>query len=128
MKSKYLAITIITGAIALCAFATLQAQSKTDPLSGKYSGKFQGDKFGSLASTIEFTNSAGTVSGTVQIPETPHGAMKGAIVGTYADGKIEIKFDMGMFKGTISATLTGDTISGTWTGEEGSGTVNWKRA
>ena len=126
MKSKLLAITI-NGAFLLCAIS-LQAQSKPDPLSGKYSGKFEGEEFGSLASSIEFKNSGGILSGTIAIADTPHGPMAGTITGTFADGKVSLKFDMGMFKGSISATLSGDTVSGTWTGQEGSGKVNWKKA
>jgi hypothetical protein len=125
MKSKLLLVTI-SSAFLLCAL-TLQAQNKADPLSGKYAGKFSGEEFGSLASTIELKNSEGALSGTIAIADTPHGPMKGEVTGTFADGKIALKFDMGMFKGTITATLGGDTVSGTWTGEEGSGTVSWKK-
>jgi hypothetical protein len=126
MKSKLLTITL-SSAFLLCAIL-LHAETKSDPLSGKYSGTFEGEQFGSLPSTIEFKNSGGTLSGTIAIADTPHGPMAGTIAGTFADGKVSLKFDMGMFKGSISATLTGDIVSGTWTGQEGSGKVSWKKS
>jgi hypothetical protein len=126
MKSKLLALTM-SSAFLLCAIL-LHAETKPDPLSGRYSGTFQGDQFGTLPSAIEFKNAGGTLSGTIAIADTPHGPMSGTIAGTLADGKVSLKFDMGMFKGSITATLSGDTVPGTWTGQEGAGKVGWKKS
>lgn len=126
MKSKLLALTL-SSAFLLCAIL-VQAETKSDSLSGKYSGSFEGEQFGSLPSTIDFKNSGGKLSGTIAIADTPHGPMSGTIDGTLADGKVSLKFDMGMFKGSVSATLSGDTVSGTWTGQEGTGKVSWKKS
>jgi hypothetical protein len=125
MQNKLTSVIISLG--LMVGVLSLQAQDKANPVSGKYQGKFKGEEFGSLASTIELKNSAGTLAGTMEIPETPHGPMKGDVTGTLAEGKIALKFDLGMFKGTIEASLNGDAITGTWKGQEGSGTVDWKR-
>ena len=81
-----------------------------DKLSGKYEGVAKSDAMGDIPLTVEIMNDNGKLSGKIG---TPQGDAK-ITSGTYADGKITMKFDAGGNEGTVTAMLDGDKISGKW--------------
>jgi hypothetical protein len=86
------------------------AKPATDTVSGKYEGVAKSDQMGDLPLTVELKNDNGKISGKIDTPQGPAAITSG----TYADGKITIKFDAGGNEGTVTATVNGDKISGKW--------------
>jgi hypothetical protein len=99
--------------VTLCATASARAFNQaqgTDNLSGKYEGVAKSDQLGDIPLTVEIKNDNGKLSGKIDTPQGPAAITSGS----YADGKITMKFDAGGNEGTVTATMTGDKITGKW--------------
>lgn len=86
------------------------AKTATDPVSGKYEGVAKSDQIGDIPLTVELKNDNGKLSGKIDTPQGPAAITSG----TYADGKLTMKFDAGGNEGVVTATVSGDKITGKW--------------
>lgn len=123
-KIVVLALVALSAALGSRALAE-HSRTAPDPLSGRYEGVFKTESMGNTTATLELTNANGEVSGTMESSQGP-----GTIRGSFADGKLSLKFSMGHGGegGTISAVLEGDRIKGTWdSGAHPGGAVELKR-
>jgi hypothetical protein len=98
--------------------------STTDNLSGKYEGVAKSDQLGDIPLTVEIKNDNGKLSGKIDTPQGPAAITSG----TYADGKVTMKFDAGGNEGTVTATIAGDKITGRWELAGQGGPLELKRA
>jgi len=96
----------------------------TDNLSGKYEGVAKSDQLGDIPLTVEIKNDNGKLSGKIDTPQGPAAITSG----TYADGKVTMKFDAGGNEGTVTATVAGDKITGKWELAGQGGPLELKRA
>ncbi len=72
---------------------------------------------------MDLKNNSGKLSGTI---DTPQGAAQ-ITDGTYADGRVTLKFDAGGNEGTVTAQLKDDKIVGNWTLAGQTGTLELKK-
>lgn len=122
---QYRRIVTLFAVLALMSLsAWAQDKSKSDPVSGSYKGSAKSDAFGELPLTAQIKNNSGKLSGTVG---TPQGDAE-ITDGTYADGKITLKFDAGGNEGTVSAQIKDGKIVGEWTLAGASGTLELMKA
>lgn len=98
--------------------------SPSDNLSGKYEGVAKSDQLGEIPLTVEIKNDNGKLSGKIDTPQGPAAITSG----TYADGKVTMKFDAGGNEGTVTATVAGDKITGKWELAGQGGPLELKRA
>jgi hypothetical protein len=98
--------------------------SPSDNLSGKYEGVAKSDQLGDIPLTVEIKNDNGKLSGKIDTPQGPAAITSG----TYADGKVTMKFDAGGNEGTVTATVAGDKITGKWELAGQGGPLELKRA
>jgi hypothetical protein len=112
--------TLLLGTAAIAA----SYQDKPANVSGKYEGVAKSDQLGELPLTVEIKDEGGKLSGKIETPNGPS-TITG---GTYADGKVTLKFDAGGNEGTVTATLDGDKIVGKWELAGMGGTLELKRA
>ena len=98
--------------------------SPSDNLSGKYEGVAKSDQLGDIPLTVEIKNDNGKLSGKIDTPQGPAAITSG----TYADGKVTMKFDAGGNEGTVTATVDGDKITGKWELAGQGGRLELKRA
>jgi hypothetical protein len=103
---------------------TNQPPQGKDTVSGKYEGVAKSEAMGDIPLTVEIKNDNGKLSGKIDSPQGPAPITSG----TFADGKITMKFDAGGSEGTVTAMLTGDKISGKWELGGQGGTLELKRA
>jgi hypothetical protein len=103
--SLLLAVLLVSAAASAASF-----QTKPANLSGKYQGVAKSDQLGDIPITVEIKDEAGKLSGKI---DTPQGAST-ISNGSYADGKVTLKFDAGGNEGTVIATVDGDKITGKW--------------
>jgi hypothetical protein len=117
MQSRKI-ITLLAMAVLLLASvasaASLNTNANPAPQSGDISGKYEGvaksDQIGDIPITVEIKNTGGKLSGKIESPQGPAPITSG----TYADGKVTLKFDAGGNEGTVTATFSGDKITGKW--------------
>ncbi len=103
---KFLALAVIA---MLMGVSAAMAQG-SDPVSGKYEGIAKSDAMGDLPITVNLKNTNGKLSGSI---ETGQGSA--AITdGSYADGKLKLKFDAGGTEGTVEAEFKDGVIKGKW--------------
>ena len=81
-----------------------------DSISGKYEGVAKSDQIGEIPITVDLKNDNGKLSGKIDSAQGSFAITSG----TYADGKLSMKFDAGGNVGTVEATVAGDKISGKW--------------
>jgi hypothetical protein len=93
-------------------------------LSGKYEGVAKSDQLGDIPLTVEIKDENGKLSGKIETPQGPAAITSG----TYADGKVTMKFDVGGNEGTITVTVSEDKISGKWEVAGQGGTLELKEA
>jgi hypothetical protein len=117
-----LLITLVVAAQA--ASAAPFNSSLQDKLSGKYQGVAKSDSIGDIPLTVEIKNDNGKLSGKIESPQGPAPITSG----TFADGKITLKFDAGGQEGSVTATLDGDKITGKWELAGMGGPLELKRA
>ena len=117
---------LMCGASAVSAASlktTRLAQDKPADIAGKYEGLAKSAAIGEIPLKVEIKNEGGKLSGKI---DTAQGAL--AITsGTYADGKIVMKFDAGGTEGTVTAKPLGDKIVGEWEMGGQTGTIELKR-
>ena len=103
---KFLALVVI----AMLVGVTAAMAQGSDPVSGKYEGVAKSDAMGDLPITVNLKNTNGKLSGSI---ETGQGSA--AITdGSYADGKLKLKFDAGGTEGTVDAEFKDGVIKGKW--------------
>jgi hypothetical protein len=109
-----LSLMLLMATLSLAAPASFNKQSTAKPaadnVSGKYEGVAKSDQIGEIPLTVELKNDNGKLSGKIDTPQGPAAITSG----TYADGKLTMKFDAGGNEGTVTATVSGDKISGKW--------------
>lgn len=116
------ALLVFTSSVAFGA--SLQTKPASDPVSGKYEGVAKSDQIGDIPITVEIKNDNGKLSGKIETPQGPAPITSG----TFADGKVTIKFDAGGSEGSVDAMLSGDKISGKWALSGMGGPLELKRA
>ena len=114
---------LLAMAIAAAASPILQ-DKKADPVAGQYEGIAKSEALGDIPIKVDIKNDNGKITGSI---DTPQGAAP-ITSGTYADGKVNLKFDAGGNEGTVTAQLKEDKIVGTWTLAGQNGTLELKRA
>jgi len=115
---------LVTFSSVTSALAFTNVYQAKDNLSGKYEGVAKSDQLGDIPLTVEIKNDNGKLSGKIDTPQGPAAITSG----TYADGKVSMKFDAGGNEGTVTATITGDKISGKWELAGQGGPLELKRA
>ena len=109
-----LSLILLMATLSLASPASFNKQSTAKPaadnISGKYEGVAKSDQIGDIPLTVELKNDNGKLSGKIDTPQGPAAITSG----TYADGKLTMKFDAGGTEGTVTATVNGDKISGKW--------------
>lgn len=115
---------LVTFTSVTSALAFSNAYQAKDNLSGKYEGVAKSEQLGDIPLTVEIKNDNGKLSGKIDTPQGPAAITSG----TYADGKVSMKFDAGGNEGTVTATLAGDKISGKWELAGQGGALELKRA
>lgn len=109
-----LSLVMLMATLSFASPASFNKQSTAKPaadsISGKYEGVAKSDQMGDIPLTVEIKNDNGKISGKIDTPQGPAAITSG----TYADGKITMKFDAGGNEGTVTATVNGDKISGKW--------------
>lgn len=115
---------MVTFSSVTSALAFSNANQDKDNISGKYEGVAKSDQLGDIPLTVEIKNDNGKLSGKIDTPQGPAAITSG----TYADGKVLMKFDAGGNEGTVTATVTGDKISGKWELAGQGGALELKKA
>src|SRR5437868_6427970 len=116
---------LISSAAFAASFNNLASDDKAAAdISGKYEGIAKSEAFGEIPLTVNLKNTGGKLTGTIETPQGP-ATITG---GTYADGKVTLKFDAGGNEGTVTATLNGDKIVGKWELGGAGGTLDLKKA
>ena len=109
-----LSLVLLMATVSIASPSSFKKQSTAKPaadtLSGKYEGVAKSDQIGDIPLTVEIKNDNGKLSGKIDTPQGPAAITSG----TYADGKLTMKFDAGGNEGTVTATVNGDKISGKW--------------
>lgn len=118
------ALLVFTSSVAFGASFNPQAKPASDPVSGKYEGVAKSDQIGDIPLTVEIKNDNGKLSGKIDTPQGPSEITSG----TFADGKIMMKFNAGGSEGTVDAMLNGDKIVGKWALSGMGGPLELKRA
>lgn len=134
MRARIMMMTTLLSVALLVTFASVASArafsnesnqaSPTDNLSGKYEGVAKSDQLGDIPLTVEIKNDNGKLSGKIDTPQGPAAITSG----TYADGKVTMKFDAGGNEGTVTATVVGDKITGKWELAGQGGPLELKRA
>lgn len=106
--------------LLLCAPAVLAE----DPVSGKYQGVAKSQASGDIPLTVEIKNEDGKLSGKI---DSPLGSLP-ITGGTYADGRVSLKFDAQGTEGTVTAQFKDDKITGEWSLAGQTGTLELKKA
>ena len=128
MMMTLLSVALLVTFSSVASARTLNSESNqataTDNLSGKYEGVAKSDQLGDIPLTVEIKNDNGKLSGKIETPQGPAAITSG----TYADGKVVMKFDAGGNEGTVTATLAGDKLTGKWELGGQGGPLELKRA
>jgi hypothetical protein len=133
MQFRRLTISLIALlAIAMTSAAAPSRQDKkpadkpstSDPVAGSYEGIAKSEALGDIPIKVDLKNNGGKLSGSI---DTPQGAAP-ITEGTYADGKVSLKFDAGGNEGTVTAQVKDDKIVGNWSLAGQTGTLELKRA
>jgi hypothetical protein len=108
-----LSLVLLMATLSVAAPSSFSKQTTAKPaddISGKYEGVAKSDQMGDIPLKVELKNDNGKLSGKIDTPQGPAAITSG----TYADGKLTMKFDAGGTEGTVTATVAGDKISGKW--------------
>jgi hypothetical protein len=116
---------LISSAAFAASFNKLAMDEKAAAdISGKYEGVAKSEAFGEIPLTVNLKNTNGKLSGTIETPQGPATITDGS----YADGKVTLKFDAGGNEGIVTATLNGDKLVGKWELGGAGGTLELKKA
>jgi hypothetical protein len=116
-------MALFMAALSVARAASFNNPTFEDSLSGKYEGVAKSDSMGEIPLKVELKNDNGKVTGTMEIPN----GTAPITGGTYADGKLTMKFDAGGQEGTVTATVSGDKITGKWELSGQGGTLELKK-
>jgi hypothetical protein len=122
-------VTSIAALLLFCVSAVL-AQDTTsgkqaqDMISGKYEGVAKSPASGDIPLTVEIKNDGGKLHGKI---DSPLGSLP-ITGGTYADGRVNLKFDAGGNEGVVTAMLKDGKITGEWSLAGQTGTLELKKA
>jgi hypothetical protein len=119
-----IALLISSAAFATTLYKPAADEKGAADITGKYEGAAKSESFGDIPLTVNLKNTSGKISGTIETPQGP-ASITG---GTYADGKVTLKFDAGGNEGTVTATVNGDKIVGKWELGGAGGTLELKRS
>ena len=103
-----LVIVLLLSASSALAFT--QDTKATDPISGKYEGVAKSSEVGELPLTAEIKNDNGKLSGKIETPQGPIMITSG----TYADGAVSMKADLGGNELTLTARIKDGKMMGEW--------------
>jgi hypothetical protein len=121
-------ITTVTALllVSICAMgqSSTTKQASGDPLSGSYKGIAKSQELGDIPITVDIKNDNGKLKGKIGIPQGDATITDGS----YADGKVTLKFDAAGNEGTVTAQLKGDKIVGDWAVAGQTGTLELTRA
>ncbi|HLG13338.1 MAG TPA: hypothetical protein VJH03_02290 [Blastocatellia bacterium] len=121
---KHIALLVVTLLVfASAASAATLADEKSGSISGKYEGVAKNASIGELPLTVEIKNDNGKISGKIDSPQGPAPITSG----TYADGKLTLKFDAGGTEGTVTAKFADGKITGEWELGGQTGTLELKQ-
>jgi hypothetical protein len=101
--------SFINAAILLLSISAIAFAQGSD-ISGKYEGTVKTTGGADATAALEIKNEAGKVSGRL----VSGGATLEVTEGTFADGKLTLKFGPAGKAGTLSATVEADKITGDW--------------
>src|SRR5215469_10826284 len=113
--------------VSVCAMAQGSSDKQGtsgDPVSGSYKGIAKSEALGDIPITVDIKNNNGKLSGKIGIPQGDATITDG----TYADGKVTLKFDAGGNEGTVTAQIKGGKIVGDWAVAGQTGTLELTRA
>ena len=131
MQSRRI-LTLFVVALLMCGPSAVSAaslnitgtaQGKPADIAGKYEGVAKSQAIGEIPLKVEIKNEGGKLSGKI---DTAQGALS-ITGGTYADGKVVIKFDAGGTEGTVTAKSMGENIVGEWEMGGQTGTIELKK-
>jgi hypothetical protein len=123
-KSIYLfAIALLIGGLTAVSAAALDDDKSPDPVSGKYEGVAKSQSIGELPITVQLKNDGGKITGSIETPQGPAPITSG----TYADGKLTMKFEAGGNEGTVTAKYMDGKIVGEWELSGQTGTIELKQ-
>jgi len=107
---RMLSLLIVTLFLLAAAATAAPYQDKPKNVTGKYEGVAKSDQMGDIPITVEIKDDAGKLTGKIETPQGPAPITSGS----YADGKIILKFDAGGNEGTVTASFAGDKVIGKW--------------
>ncbi|HKG22492.1 MAG TPA: hypothetical protein VKC34_11380 [Blastocatellia bacterium] len=103
-------VVIILLMAASSALAFTQDNKAADPVSGKYEGVAKSSEIGDLPLSADIKNDGGKLSGKIETPQGPITITSG----TYTDGAITMKADLGGNELTLTARLKDGKMMGEW--------------
>lgn len=117
-------VTSLVFALLVAGLAAAQSDNKqgSDKLSGKYEGVAKSEAVGDLPLTVQIKHDSGKLTGSI---DTAQGSLP-ITAGSYADGKINLKFDFGGNEGIVTAELKDGKIMGNWSLAGQTGTLELK--
>ena len=115
---------LLTSICVMAQGSTDKQGTSGDPVSGSYKGIAKSEALGDIPITVDIKNNNGKLSGKIGIPQGDATITDG----TYADGKVTLKFDAGGNEGTVTAQLKGGKIVGDWSVAGQTGTLELSRA
>lgn len=115
-------VALLVGAASAASAATL-SDEKAGSIAGKYEGVAKNASIGELPLTVEIKYDNGKISGKIETPQGPAPITSG----TYADGKLTMKFDAGGNEGTVTAKFADGKITGEWELGGQTGTIELKQ-
>ncbi len=115
---------LLTSIGAMAQSGTDKQGTSGDPVSGSYKGIAKSEALGDIPITVDIKNNNGKLSGKIGIPQGDATITDGS----YADGKVTLKFDAGGNEGTVTAQLKGGKIVGDWSVAGQTGTLELTRS
>jgi len=124
-KAMTIFLALLLTSICVMAQSGADKQGTSgDPVSGSYKGIAKSEALGDIPITVDIKNNNGKLSGKIGIPQGDATITDG----TYADGKVTLKFDAGGNEGTVTAQIKGGKIVGDWAVAGQTGTLELTRA
>ena len=110
LRKVILQVVIMLLMASSSALAFTQDNKAADPVSGKYEGVAKSSDIGDLPLTADIKNENGKLSGKIDTPQGPIVITSG----TYADGAVMMKADLGGNELTLTARLKDGKMMGEW--------------
>jgi hypothetical protein len=123
MMTLFVIALLMCGSSAYGASLSGPAQAKPADFAGNYEGVAKSQALGEIPLKVELKTDGSKFSGKI---DTAQGALP-ITSGTFADGKLVLKFDAGGTEGTVTAKPMGDKIVGDWEMAGQTGTLELKK-